>query len=467
MKLTFKDIEGSIVSPKGFLASGVFCDIKRLGTGKGSNKGPKRDLTLIVSETPATVAGMFTTNQVCAAPVKVCVERVKKGTAQVVIVNSGNANACTGKQGMADAREMVSFSERALNFPKGSAFVGSTGRIGVTMPMDNVRAGIIEAATLLGSAVENANHAAEAIMTSDSRSKQVAVEFKLGGQPVRIGGICKGAGMIQPGMSPTGARPATLPGGRAQALHATMLCFITTDAAIESNVLQAALNEAVAHSFNRITVDGDMSTNDTVLVLANGLAGNPSIVGDEVTSLILKKKGKVRDSSRRLLRDFEIFQAALNHVCLELAKKIVRDGEGVHRVVTVRVNGAKTIQDADAAARAVANSSLVKTSWHGGDPNWGRIIDAIGYSPATVVEEKIDIGYSTAGNKKILWSLKRGQPTTATFKELCAAVAPEEFELHINLNLGKANAVMYAADLTEEYVDFNKGDVTDPTTLGG
>jgi len=407
---------------------------------------------------------MFTTNQVCAAPVKICVERVKKGTTQIVVVNSGNANACTGKQGMADAREMLSFTERTLNLPKKSALVGSTGRIGVTMPMDNVRAGIIEAATLLGSEIEDADHAAEAIMTSDSRPKQIAVEFLLGGKKVRIGGICKGAGMIQPGMSPTGARPATLPHG---GLHATMLCFITTDAAVDAKVLQAALNEAVANSFNRITVDGDMSTNDTVLVLANGLAGNSPIVGDEVTSLISKKKGRVRDSSRRLLRDFEIFQAALNHVCLELAKKIVRDGEGVHRIVTVRVNGAKTIQDADATARAVANSALVKTSWHGGDPNWGRIIDAIGYSSAKVVEEKIDIGYSANGSKKILWSLKRGQPTKATFKALCAAVAPKEFELHINLNLGQANAVMYAADLTEEYVDFNKGDVTDASSLGG
>jgi glutamate N-acetyltransferase/amino-acid N-acetyltransferase len=443
-KKLFKAISGSIVAPKGFLASGVFCDIKKLGTGKGSNKGPKRDLALIVSETPATVAGMFTTNQVCAAPVKICVERVKKGMAQVVVVNSGNANACTGKQGLTDAREMVSFTERALNFPKGSALVGSTGRIGMTMPMDNVLAGIIEAAMLLGSAVENADHAAEAIMTSDSRSKQIAIEFKLGGQTVRSGGICKGAGMIQPGMSPTGARPATLPHG---GLHATMLCFITTDAAIDAKALQAALNEAVANSFNRITVDGDMSTNDTVLVLANGLAGN--------------KKFGVRNS------EFGIFQAALNHVCLELAKKIVRDGEGVHRVVTVRVNGAKTVHDADAAARAVANSALVKTSWHGGDPNWGRIIDAIGYSPAMVVEDKIDIGYSATGSKKILWSLKRGQPTKATFKELCAAVAPKEFELHIHLNLGQADAVMYAADLTEAYVDYNKGDVTDPTTLGG
>ncbi len=445
MKNSFKEVPGSIVAPIGFLASGVFCDIKKLGTGKGSNKGLKRDLALIVSETPATVAGLFTTNQVCAAPVKVCVERLKKkNLAQVVVVNSGNANACTGIQGMADAREMVSFTEKTLALSAGRGLVGSTGRIGVTMPMDNIRAGILEAAMELGFTAEHADHAAEAIMTSDSRPKQIAIEFLLGGKKVRIGGMCKGAGMIQPGMSATGARPAALPHG---GLHATMLAFITTDAAVEQKVLQAALNEAVANSFNRITVDGDMSTNDTVLVLANGLAGN--------------KKFKLNGAEGKL------FQTALNHVCLELAKKIVRDGEGVHRVVTVRVNGAKTIQDADAAARAVANSALVKTSWHGGDPNWGRIIDAIGYSSATVVEEKIDIGYSATGGKTILWSLKRGQPTPATFKQLCAAVAPKEFELLINLNLGKANAVMYACDLTEAYVDYNKGDVTDASSLGG
>ena len=445
MKSKFKLVQGAIVAPKGFKAAGVFCDIKRLGTGKGSNKGNKRDLALIVSDTPATVAGMFTTNQICAAPVKVCVERVKRGTAQAVVINSGNANACTGKQGLADAREMVGFTERALILPKGSALVGSTGRIGVTMPMDQVRAGIIEAAVELGSSVEHAAQAAEAIMTSDTRPKQIAIEFKFGGKTVRIGGMCKGAGMIQPGMSATGKRPAAFP----QGLHATMLCFITTDAAIEAKTLQAALREATALSFNRITVDGDMSTNDTVLVLANGLAGNKNI--------------EQRTSNAEL----RIFTEALSHVCLELAKMIVRDGEGVHRIVTVRVNGAKTVAEADAAARAVANSSLVKTSWHGGDPNWGRIIDAIGYSPATVVEEKIDIGYSASESKKILWSLKRGQPTKASFKQLCAAVAPKEFDLHINLNLGKAGAVIYAADLTEEYVDFNKGDVGDPSSLGG
>ncbi len=453
MKLKFKNIEGSIVAPQGFLTSGVFCDIKRLGTGKGSQKGKKRDLALIVSELPATVAGMFTTNQVCAAPVKVCVERVKKGVAQAIVVNSGNANACTGKQGMKDARKMTAVLAKELHMPEEQVLVGSTGRIGVTMPMTNVKSGILHALRILGNDAAHATEAAEAIMTSDTKPKQIAVEFTLGGKKVRIGGICKGAGMIQPGMSATGARPAALPHG---GLHATMLCFVTTDAAIEAKLLQASLQEAVAQSFNRITVDGDMSTNDTVLVLANGLAGNKKLVGRAAS-----RAGSSGASPH------QTFQDALNYVTLELAKMIVRDGEGVHRVVTVRVNGAKTIQDADAAARAVANSALVKTSWHGGDPNWGRIIDAIGYSAATVVEEKVDIGYSAPNSKKILWSLKRGQPTKATFKELCLAAAPKEFVLHINLNLGKASAVMYAADLTEHYVDFNKGDVTDPTTLGG
>jgi glutamate N-acetyltransferase/amino-acid N-acetyltransferase len=440
-KNPFKKIPGSIVAPQGFLAGGVFCDIKRFGTGKGSNKGRKRDLALIVSEVPAAVAGMFTTNQICAAPVKVCVGRVKKGAAQAVVINSGNANACTGRQGLKDAREMTHLAERALNLRAGLALVGSTGRIGVALPMANVKRGIFEAAKHLGHSTKHAAQAAEAIMTSDTRSKQIAVEFKLGGRTVRIGGICKGAGMIQPGMSVTGRRPAAMP------LHATMLCFITTDAAVEAKTLQSALNEAVAQSFNRITVDGDMSTNDTVLVLANGLAGNRKIGN---------RKSEIGN-----------FQAALNYVCLELAKMIVRDGEGVHRVVTVRVSGAKKFADADAAARAVANSALVKTSWHGGDPNWGRIIDAIGYSAATIVEEKVDIGYSAPGSRKILWSLKRGQPVKIPFKKLHSAVAPEEFDLHIDLNLGKAGAVIYAADLTEAYVDFNKGDVANPTSLGG
>ena len=190
-----------------------------------------------------------------------------------------------------------------------------------------------------------------------------------------------------------------------------------------------------------------MSTNDTVLVLANGLSG-PRVQTPKS-------------------RDFAVFQAALSHVCLELAKMIVRDGEGVSRFVTIRVTGAKSFADADAAARAVANSALVKTSWCGGDPNWGRIIDALGYSAATVVENKVDIGYSAPGSRKILWSLERGQPTKARFRNLCAAVAPKEFDLHIHLNLGQTSALLYAADLTEEYIQFNKGDVSDPGSLGG
>ncbi len=445
MKHAFKAVLGSVVAPQGFLASGVFCDIKRLGTGKGSNKGQKRDLALIVSEMPATAAGLFTTNQVCAAPVKVCVEHLKAGRrGQAIVVNSGNANACTGRQGMADARAMAAEAAARLHLPAKEVFVGSTGRIGVRMPMTNVRDGIRRAAALLGNAPEHAAEAAEAILTSDTRPKQVAIEFTLDGRRVRIGGICKGAGMIQPGMSDTGRRPAARP------LHATMLCFLTTDAAIGGPVLQAALREATAQSFNRITVDGDMSTNDTVLMLANGLAGNSA--------------ARLRSPKSR---DAVVFQTALNHVCLELAKMIVRDGEGVTRFVTVRVEGARNAADADAAARAVANSPLVKTSWFGGDPNWGRIIAALGYSPAAIVEAKVDIGYSAPGSRKVLWSLRRGQPTKTPFTALCAAAAPKEFDLHLRLNLGSGRAVIYASDLTEEYVDFNKGDVSDPASLGG
>jgi glutamate N-acetyltransferase/amino-acid N-acetyltransferase len=336
---------------------------------------------------------------------------------------------------------MAAEAGKLLRMPSRDVLVASTGRIGVTLPMANVRAGIHATVPLLGNTQEHAAQAAEAIMTSDTRPKEIAIEFKVGGKTARIGGICKGAGMIQPGMSANGQRPAAAP------LHATMLCFITTDVAIERVALQRALEAAVAQSFNRITVDGDMSTNDTVLVLANGLAGNPRLV--------------TRHSS------LVTFQLALNHVCLELAKMIVHDGEGVTRFVTVRVNGARNFAEADAAARAVANSALVKTSWFGGDPNWGRIIDALGYSAAKVVEEKVDIGYSAPASRNILWSLQRGQPTRIPFKRLCGAVAQKEFDLHINLNVGKAAAVMYASDLTEEYVEFNKGDVGDPASLGG
>ena len=443
-------VDGSITAPRGFRASGVHCDIKRLGTGSGSDKGDKRDLALIVSDAPATVAGLFTTNQICAAPVRLCIERVRRGVARAIVVNSGNANACTGSRGRADAQAMTAAAARALGLRVADVLVGSTGRIGVTLPMANVRAGIAAAALQLGPERASAAHAAEAIMTSDTRAKEIAVEFDLGGRRVRIGGIGKGAGMIQPGMSVTGRRPAARPGS-SLGLHATMLCFLTTDAAIAAAPLRSALERAVASSFNRITVDGDMSTNDTVLALANGLADHAPITSARGAG-------------------FTTFVSALEHVCLAIALMIVRDGEGVHRVVTVRVTGARSFAEADAAARSIANSSLVKTSWHGGDPNWGRILDAAGYSDARIDEHKVDIGYSTPGSRHIVWSLRRGRPARTPFAALWHAVQPAEFDVHVRLNLGPGAAVMYAADLTEAYVDFNKGTIADPddaTSLGG
>ena len=437
----FKKISGSITAPLGFRAAALFCDVKTLGTGKGSDKGRKRDLALIVSDVPAKAAGMFTTNQICAAPVKLCVGHLRNNSAQVVVVNSGNANACTGPQGLADAREIATLTGQALGLKTTDVLVGSTGRIGVPLPMPNLRRGIAAVAKQLKATQAAAAQAAEAILTSDTKTKQIAVEFRLGGKTVRLAGIAKGAGMIQPGMSPTGARPAATP----QGLHATMLAYLTTDAKLDAANLKKCLREAVAQSFNCITVDGDMSTNDTVLLLANGLAGN----------------GKLNAA------DLKTFQTALNHVCLELAKMIVRDGEGISRVVTVRITGANSFADADAAARAIGNSALVKTSWSGGDPNWGRIIDALGYSPARVVEEKVDIAYSASDSRKKIYSLKKGRPTRTAFGTLCKAVESREFDLHINLNLGKGEAVLYAADLTEEYVEFNKGDISDLASLGG
>jgi glutamate N-acetyltransferase/amino-acid N-acetyltransferase len=437
----FQTIAGSVTAPAGFLAAGVFCDIKRLGTGKGSNKGAKRDLALLVSRAPATLAGTFTTNQIRAAPVQLCIQRVQRGSARALVVNSGNANACTGRQGLRDSSQMARLTAAALAISPLDVLVASTGRIGVPLPMDNVKRGIVQAASLLDSSLESGHHAAEAIMTSDTRPKEVAVQFKLGGQTARLGGLCKGAGMIQPGMTPSGDGPPLRP------LHATMLCFLTTDAAVEARTLQAALNEAVAKSFNRITVDGDMSTNDTVLALANGLAGNRPL--------------NARSP------DLPLFQAALDHVTLELAKKIVLDGEGVSRFVTVRVRGAGTPADAEAAARAVANSTLVKTSWCGGDPNWGRILCALGYSPARIQESKLDVGYSFPSSRAVLWSLRRGRPTPVPFKALCKITTAPAFDLHVNMNAGSSEALVYSADLTEAYVDFNKGDINDPATLGG
>jgi glutamate N-acetyltransferase/amino-acid N-acetyltransferase len=425
LKKSFRQIHGSICASRGFKCAAVFCDIKKLGTGKGSQKGRKDDLAMIVSDVPAAVAGMFTTNQVCAAPVKVSRMVAVRNFARAIVVNSGNANAATGAQGMRDAEVMARMTGKALSLNPNQVLVCSTGRIGVPMPMKNVERGIRRCAPLLARSTPNARQVANAIMTTDTRRKEIAVDFKIGQSMVRIGGICKGAGMIQPGM-------------------ATMLAFITTDAAVGSAELKRALKVAVEQSFNRITVDGDMSTNDSVIALANGLAGN--------------SKSQIARSP---------FQEGLNHVCLELAKMIVRDGEGTSRVVTLRVRGARNDREAEAAARAIANSSLVRASWCGGDPNWGRILCALGYSRARINEDLVDVGYAPTNKHKILFAFRRGRPTNVPLKRLAKITSTSEFDLHVDLHRGRGEFTIYAADLTEDYVAFNKGDITDPATLGG
>jgi len=399
----------------GFTVAGTHCGLKPNG---------KDDIALLVSDRPCQAAGVFTTNRVKAAPVLYDQAILARPDAAIraVIVNTGSANACTGAQGLENTRATAAQVAQIAGCASDDVLALSTGVIGLHLPMDAIRRGVTALGGMLRA--DGWAGAAAAIMTTDTRPKLASVQQ--GGYTIT--GIAKGAGMIAPNM-------------------ATMLAVIATDAAAPRDLLQRALTAAAGNSFNRIVVDGDMSTNDTVLVLANGRAGN--------RPLGVSAPG------------FPQFQAALSHACLALARMIVRDGEGVSRCVTVRVQGARSFADADAAARAVANSPLVKTSWHGGDPNWGRILAAIGYSAATIEESKVDIGYSAPGSRRILWSLRRGQPTAATFKALCAAVAPREFDLHVNLNIGRARAVIYAADLTEAYVDFNKGDVSDPSSLGG
>jgi glutamate N-acetyltransferase/amino-acid N-acetyltransferase len=486
----FKTIPGSICAPRGFKAAAVFCDIKKLGTGKGSEKGRKNDLALIISDVPATVAGMFTTNRVCAPPVKVSAKCAARKTARAIVVNSGNANACTGRPGLRDAERMARITSESVaavyssrcstakaddrrnslnsavadrryrSIKPNDVLVCSTGRIGIPMPMKNVERGIRACAPLLAQSDRNARNVAEAIMTSDTRRKEIAVEIEIDGKAVRIGGICKGAGMIQPcmavatalrrrGGTPRPASAALRRGKRSGAAtaHATMLCFITTDVVISPLALRQFLIEAVEQSFNRITVDGDMSTNDSVIALANGLAGN-------------RRLDRVSPHRQR-------FQKALNFVALELAKMIVRDGEGVSRFVTVRMHNAKNARDAERAARAITTSSLVRTSWCGGDPNWGRILSAIGYSGAMMNEAATDIGYSLAGRRRILYGFRQGRPTNVSLRALARLTAAPEFDVHVNLHQGKGEFTIYASDLTEEYVAFNKGDVNDPATLGG
>jgi len=397
-------IKGGVGAPKGFLTSAVSCGIK--------NPEAKRlDLALIYSEQPCSSAGTFTTNRVKAAPVRVSQSHLRQGDLRAIIANSGNANACTGVQGIHDANLMCDGVAKPLGLKRTQIGVCSTGVIGLPMPMVRVEPGYPKLIEKLGP--KNGSDVAAAIITSDTHAKEIAISFDLGEHRVRLGGCVKGAGMISPSM-------------------ATMLCFITTDANIPSASLRKAVLECVEESFNRITIDGDMSTNDTVLVLANGASGMPP----------------VRRNGPRCKQ----FRQALRWLMLELAKAVVRDGERVTKFVTVRVQDAKTYLDAKKVAEAVCKSALVKSSWNGGDPNWGRIIHAVGYSRARIREELVDI--HIGGKPACIGGLQAETP----MDELRAAVAGPEFEIVISLNQGSADYTMYSSDLSPEYIDFNRSE---------
>jgi glutamate N-acetyltransferase/amino-acid N-acetyltransferase len=384
--------------PTGFAAAGISAGIKK----------NKKDMALIVSDLPAECAAVFTTNQVKAAPVKWDLKVVEHNGARAIVMNSGNANACTGAQGLADAEAMAALAAGKLGIEPLDVFVCSTGTIGKPLPMDTIAGGI----DLLFDALspENGMDAAEAMMTTDLVSKTVTAEIEIDGKPARITGMAKGSGMIEPNM-------------------ATMLAFILTDAALDKQTLQCGLRAAADMSFNRITVDGDRSTNDTVICMANGLAGNEPISQNS--------------------KDWTLFFQTLEKVLFELSMMIVKDGEGATRVVTVKVTGAGTDGEADEAARAVANSMLNKTAWAGKRPNWGRIMDAIGYSYAQVQENKVDIDYDDVP------AVRSGIAAGTAEEKLVAAVSKEAFSININLNLGSGHAVVYTCNCTEDYVRIN------------
>ena len=393
---------GNVTSAKGFLSSGIHAGLKA---------GREKDMALLVSTCPADAAGAFTTNQVKAGPVRVSQQHLKNGKVRAIIINSGNANACTGVRGIADAKRMTVATAVALRCKPQEVLVCSTGRIGVPLPIRKVLRGIRNCARILKPG--RGSVAARAIMTSDTVRKEGAVRLSLGGRRVVIGAMAKGAGMIHPNM-------------------ATMLCVVTTDAAVDRATLARVTSEAVEQSFNRISVDGDMSTNDTVLVLANGAAGNRPL--------------KSYDA------DMGKFAAALKMVMLEMAKKIVGDGEGMTRVIELAVTGAATEADAKKMAEAVVRSALVKTSWHGGDPNWGRIMGAIGASGARMREELVDIHYDGVA------AVRGGVAAATPMGRLRAAARRSRVSIQVNLNLGKGSYAMLTTDLSEKYVRINLGE---------
>ncbi|MDI6728352.1 MAG: bifunctional glutamate N-acetyltransferase/amino-acid acetyltransferase ArgJ [Thermodesulfovibrionales bacterium] len=386
-------------TPKGFLFSAVEAAIKKPG---------RKDLALIFSEREAVISGMFTNNNVKAAPVKLDMKRIESGRGQAIIVNSGNANACTGKQGMKDAVEMAEMTAKTLGVKTDRVYVCSTGVIGTPMPMERIRSKITELADDLGR--RTIGDVAAAIMTTDTFPKAISKIIKIDGKAITISGVCKGAGMICPNM-------------------ATMLCFIVTDVNIDKSALDKALKNAVQKSFNRITIDGDMSTNDTVLIMANGMAGNKVI--------------RLKDNS-----GFRKFSEALSDITYELSRMIVRDGEGATKLVEIEVKNAKNERDAEKGAFAIANSLLVKTAIYGNDANWGRIMAALGYSGIAIKEEKTDIYLN--GLKIVSKGTGMGKDKEANEK-----LKNKEIKIVVDLHLGKGTAKVLTCDLTEDYVKIN------------
>lgn len=397
---TFECVEGGVTAALGFRACGVDAGIKYQN---------RKDMALLVADAPAAVAALYTTNKVAAAPVQIDRERTRAGQAQAVIVNSGCANACTGEAGLMNAREMARVTAEALGIAEELVLVCSTGVIGVNLPMDRIAAGAKKAAGSLSRA--GGYDAACAIMTTDTVDKQTAVELEIDGKTVFIGGMCKGSGMIEPNM-------------------ATMLGFLTTDVAIHPKALDQALREAVEVSFNRVVVDGDMSTNDTVILMASGAAGNQMLTPYHP--------------------QWQYFVDALTTVCLELGKKMVLDGEGATKFVTVRVKGARTAEDAKMAARAISKSALVKTSWFGLDPNWGRVIAAVGYSGAEVDDQKARISYGE------ICAYDRGRVADkALLKAMQDVMRHRAFDVTVDLGLGDGEDTIYTCDFSYDYVKIN------------
>ena len=407
-----KEITGGVCAPKGFLVGGIRCGIK-----PGSQK---KDLALIYSEKICNVAAMFTSNKVCAASVQVSRENTADGKLRAVIANSGNANACTGREGMDAAKRMAQLAADALGISQSEVAVASTGVIGVPLPISVIESNIGALKESLRNDEQGHAAALEAIMTTDVRKKEIAVEAEIGGEIVRIGAMTKGSGMIHPNM-------------------ATMLAFITTDAAVENAALDKALRLAVKRSFNRLTVDGDTSTNDMVVIMANGEAGNTPV--------------NASDKCPHCTADFNAFYDALEYVCVSLARKMARDGEGATKLVTVTVTNASSENTAETLAKSVASSSLVKAACFGADANWGRVLCALGYAGVDFAPEKTDVVFKSAAGE--IQVCKNGGSVSFSEEKAKKILSEEEIEILVNLNNGKEKASVWGCDLTYDYVKIN------------